>query len=119
MAVDVHARHKHRASEYVLQTFYGQLQHLFTIQFGSACPDLGTDGPTTIILAAVRTCTLDNTEATFNGLDIHHYSKHGALHFLDIQNVQCLVGRVKDSNGWAIVDRSGSLARAIYEDVDC
>jgi hypothetical protein len=118
MLVDIHARQWRREPEYVLHTFYGQLCHLFSIQFESACPDLGMDGPTTIILAAIRTCVLDDNESDFNGLDIHHYSKYGALHFLDINTVQCLVGRVKDGNGWALVDRSGSLARSVFEDGD-
>lgn len=74
------------------------------------------DGPTTIILAAIRTCKLDNSQSDLDGLDIHHYSKYGALHFLGIKNVQCLVRRIQDDNGWAIVDWSGSLARAIFED---
>jgi hypothetical protein len=118
MLVDFHARKRRREPEYVLQTFYGQLHHLFSIDFALACPDLGLDGPTTIILAAIRTCILDDNESDFNGLDIRHYSKHGALHFLDIKNVQCLVGRVKDGNGWALVDRSGTLARAVFADED-
>jgi hypothetical protein len=116
MLVDIYARQRRRNPQFVLQTFYRQLQHLFTIHFNMACSDLDMDGPTTIILAAIRTCVLDDNE--FNGLDIHHYSREGSLHFLDIKGVQCLVGRVRDGNRWAIVDRSGSLARAIYENDD-
>lgn len=118
MLVDIYARQRRRDSEYVLQTFYGQLQHLFTIRFNTVCSELDLDAPTTIIFAAIRTCVLDDDESALNGLDIHHYSKDGALHFLDIKNVQCLVGRVKDGNRWAIVDRSGTLARALYENDD-
>ncbi|KAJ7474677.1 hypothetical protein B0H11DRAFT_1728327, partial [Mycena galericulata] len=48
-----------------------------------------------------------------NGLDVHFYSRAGALDIIDITTVQALVGRVKDvSNSWAIIDRSGVLARA-------
>jgi len=35
---------------------------------------------------------------------------------VDVSSIQCLVGRVKDGNQWAIVDRSGSLARAANAD---
>ena len=102
----------------MLQTFYGQLQHIFTICFNTVCRKLDLDAPITIILAAIRTCVLDDDESALNGLDIHHYSKDSALHFLDIKNVQCLVGRVKDGNQWAIIDRSGTLAHTLYENDD-
>lgn len=47
------------------------------------------------------------------GLDIHFYSRTGALDVIDITSVQSLIGRVKDTNDdWAIIDRSGALARA-------
>ena len=38
---------------------------------------------------------------------------------VDITSVQALVGRVKvqvGGGGWAIIDRSGALARATYEE---
>jgi hypothetical protein len=73
----------------------------------------------TVILAAIRTCDIDD-DAGPAGLDIHYYSRTAALHFVDVTNIQCLVGRVKDGSRWAIIDRSGSLAHAVYmgEDED-
>ncbi|KAJ7841816.1 hypothetical protein B0H14DRAFT_3457258 [Mycena olivaceomarginata] len=58
-----------------------------------------------------------NIEADFSDaakrLDVHFYSRAGAFDIIDITTVQALVGRVKDvSNSWAIIDRSGVLARA-------
>ncbi|KAK0477207.1 hypothetical protein EDD18DRAFT_1087747, partial [Armillaria luteobubalina] len=42
-------------------------------------------------------------------------SSLGQLHVTDITAVQCLVGRVPcGENKWAVIDRSGSLARAVY-----
>jgi hypothetical protein len=38
---------------------------------------------------------------------------------VDITSVQAIVGRVKvqvGGGGWAIIDRSGALARATYEE---
>jgi hypothetical protein len=71
----------------------------------------------TVILAAIRTCELNDGVAPV-GLDIHYYSWAGALHFVDVTNVQCLVGWVKDGNKWAIIDQSGLLARAVYVEDD-
>lgn len=118
MLVDVFERQKRRKPKFQLQTFYGQLQHLFVINFNTAtCIDLNLDDNSkTVILAAVRTCDIDVNNAAPEGLDVHYYSRTGGLHFVDAANIQCLVGRVKDGNRWAVVDRSGSLARAVYVD---
>jgi hypothetical protein len=114
MLVDKFARQARRQPEYELQTFYGQLQHIYTIQFKEPCPALGLNEPSTVLLAAIRTCTLDTPDAQLQGLDIHFYSTEGGLHVIDITSLQCLIGRIKDRNRWAIIDRSGSLARALY-----
>ncbi|KAH6880950.1 hypothetical protein BKA70DRAFT_1391158 [Coprinopsis sp. MPI-PUGE-AT-0042] len=103
MYVDRHANQRRRKPEYELKTCYGQLEHIFCILF---------------ILAAIRGCVLTNK--TIPGLDIHFYANLGALEVVDITTIQALVGRVPDgSHGWAIIDRSGNLARAIgAEDED-
>jgi hypothetical protein len=118
MLVDIFARQHRHQLKFELQTFYGQLQHIFVIRFTTANENLGLDGPTTIILAAIWTCILDNEDTFPGNLDIHYYTKDGALHFVDVTNIQCLVGRIKDGarDRWAIIDCSGSLARAMYID---
>jgi hypothetical protein len=80
----------------------------------TACEALGLNGPTTIMLAAIWTCILTNNTAFPDNIDIHYYSREGALHVLDVTGIQCLVGRVRDGNHWAIIDCSGSLACAMY-----
>lgn len=115
MLVDIHARQKRRVPKYELQTFYGQLQHIFVVKFSDACADLGLDEPTTVILAAIRNCLLEPNDARLQRLDVHFYSKTGALNLVDIVSIQSLVGRIKDGQRWAIIDRSGALARAAYD----
>jgi hypothetical protein len=114
MLVDKYARQARRRPEYELQTFYGQLQHIYLVRFKEACPDLGLSDASTIFLAAIRTCTPNNPDPQLQGLDIHFYSSEGAIHVVDITSLQCLVGRIWDRSMWAIIDRSGSLARALY-----
>ena len=116
MLVDKYAHQPRRRPEYELKTFYGQLQHIFSIQFPSACPDLGLNHPTNIILAAIRSCVLDNTDALLGNIDIRFYTSDGPVHVTDVTSLQCLVGRIPDRNSWAIIDRSRSLARACVED---
>jgi hypothetical protein len=68
------------------------------------------------IMAAIRVCKVDPT-IQIPHLDFHFYSGFGKLDVVDITCLQCLVARVPDldtQNLWAITDRSGNLARAIY-----
>ena len=99
-----------------LHTFYGQLQHIVVVDLPKS-HRLRIKKSETIFLAAIQTC-LEPT-ATSNGLDLHYYSKMGWIEIVDMNCVQCVVGRVKDLNtttGWVIIDRSGSLARAVFSE---
>ena len=119
MYVDKFARRRGKEPEYTLKTFYGQLQHLYVIRFNTACPRLQLNAPTTVILAAIWTCILEDLHSILvDTLDIHDYSKDGSLHVVDVTSIQCLVARVKDETYWSILDRSGTLARAISADSD-
>ncbi|THH18872.1 hypothetical protein EW146_g2190 [Bondarzewia mesenterica] len=110
--IDKHARRRGIAPEFEPQTFYARLQHIFVIQL-PANTDLGFTTPETVILAALSPCKIDAEHGT---LDIHYYSKENStLDIVDIQCIQCVVGRIKDGSRWAIIDRSGSLARAIFD----
>ena len=115
--VDRNAAFRNQPVILELRTFYGELQDIFVITV-PASPALGLLLPEQVILAGIRTCTLDDRTAP-GGLDIHYYTHTGRYEVVDIKNVQCLVGRVLDRGQWAIIDRSGGLARALYvEDND-
>ncbi|EGN98253.1 hypothetical protein SERLA73DRAFT_183186 [Serpula lacrymans var. lacrymans S7.3] len=64
-----------------------------------------------ILLAAVKTCIIEATDS----LDVPYYSNLSAMEVVDMTCVQCVVRRAKINNRWAIIDRSGNLARAIYD----
>lgn len=116
MTVDKNARRRNAPIIWESGTFYGQLRHIIVVHCQAASDQLGILGPTAIILAAIRTCKVeDKNTLAASVLDIHDYSAMGELHVTDITGVQCLVGRVKDGSRWSIIDRSGSLARAIHE----
>ena len=129
MYVDRHEREHKVKPEYELKTFYGRLDHLFVVRFNDPESKLtkmqpglaagsGLEGIENVyILAAIRRCILgEHTSADLESLDIHLYSKMGTLDVLDVTAVQCLVGRVPATPaGWALIDRSGVLARAVPE----
>lgn len=113
MLVDKNARFKNRREDFELETFYGQLTHIYRVHFPAACPGMQIDAGTTYIFAAIRCCVLQPDDRDLAGLDIHFYSHTGALDVIDITSVQSLIGRVKNTTEeWAIIDRSGALARA-------
>ena len=113
MYVDLDAWKRRAASKFHLVTFYGQLLNIYLIQFPKAVASLHLNHLTTIILAAIKSCSLIDTEAVHE-LDIHYYKDHGRVHVIDITSIQSLVGWVPDRGGWAIIDRSGNLACAQF-----
>ena len=120
MLVDRYAHMRHRKLVLELQTFYGQLKHLYLINF--VCSDTQVDPQQPIILAAIRNCKIKDLQPTkLEHLNIHIYNMTGSLDLVDVTSIQALVGRVKytvDSGGWAIIDRSGSLAHAEWDPID-
>ena len=118
--VDKHARRKNQPEELIGQTLYGELQHIYVVRFTTACPQLGMHEPTTLIFGGIQSCKLTNDDSELTSLDIHFYSREGNFDVVDIMSIQTLVGRADGGlNGtWAIFDRSGSLARAVFVDDD-
>jgi hypothetical protein len=117
MLVDKFARKKRRLPEYVLETFYGRLEHIFLIKLSpKSLNNTHFSSDEDIILAAIRSCKLDPAPAELKKLDIHLYTHQGSLDFIDITSIQALVGRIPCPAGskWAIIDRSGTLARATF-----
>ncbi|KIJ69616.1 hypothetical protein HYDPIDRAFT_106255 [Hydnomerulius pinastri MD-312] len=113
--VDRHARQRNAPSVFEKKTFYGRLQHIFLVRVPTE-PALGITSATTIFLAAIAPCQLESTPSHLTSLDIHFYSTVGTtLDIVDIVCLQCLVGRIPiDGGRWALIDRSGSLARAEF-----
>ena len=120
MLVDKFAQQKRRLPEYVLETFYSRLEHVFLIKICPKPPNNLFKTNEDIILAAIRSCKLDTTPAELKKLDIHLYTHQRSLDFTDVTSIQAVVGRVphKASSTWAIIDRSGALARAIFSNED-
>ncbi|KAF9023214.1 hypothetical protein BDZ89DRAFT_1093121 [Hymenopellis radicata] len=102
------------------ETFYGQLQHLYAVTFSDpeALQDLKCEEPTTILMASIQACNI-NTAEHGPDLDIHFYSDLGKIDVVDVTCIQALIGRIASPVGqskWAIIDRSGDLARAEWVD---
>jgi hypothetical protein len=68
----------------------------------------------TLFLAAVTPCKIEQEHV--NGLDMHLYSQEGPLEVIDLDCVQCLVGRVYSRGKWSIFDRSGAFDRTFADE---
>ncbi|KAI0749097.1 hypothetical protein C8Q74DRAFT_1320447 [Fomes fomentarius] len=117
--VDKHTRRRKHTAEYELQTFYGRLEHIiaFHLHTDSAMKAFRLDAPMSVILGAVRNCAVTQSHPR---LDCHYYSQYAELSIVDLQCIQCAVGRVptgRVGEQWGIIDRSGSLARAVVIDM--
>jgi len=65
---------------------------------------LNLAAPTMIILALIQ-----DIQATLtNG--IYYYKISGIDEIVDLTTVQCIVRRIQDKSGWAIIDRSDEMA---------
>jgi hypothetical protein len=70
-------------------------------------PQLALAKPATLILAVIQ-----QVKATLrNGL--YYYKDFGADEVVDLNTVQCVVGRVKDRSEWTIVDRSDTTSAQV------
>ena len=66
-------------------------------------PQLALVKPTTLILAVIQ-----QVKATLRD-GLYYYKDFGADEVVDLNTVQCVVGRVKDRGKWTIVDQSDNV----------
>jgi len=56
---------------------------------------------------------LDHAGTNFYGL-LYQATGSGPIVFIDLDQVQCVIGRILDRGKWAIVDRSSSVAQIYH-----
>ncbi|KAG8961311.1 hypothetical protein FRC05_006248 [Tulasnella sp. 425] len=100
-----HRRNRAPAGVDVEADYYGQLQSLFVLKI-PPCAALRITTPETLALAAV----LPIRPTGQNGAEqvVCHANTFDPLEVIDIQSLQCLVGRVVDRNKWIFVEQLGS-----------
>jgi len=89
------------------QNFYGQLLRIFVLTLPTN-DILRTNKETTLCLAAIRSVKPDSQ----NMLGMQYYKQDGPIEVVDLNCIQCVVGRIQDRGKWAIIDRSGAFAQA-------
>ncbi|KAF8828176.1 hypothetical protein HHX47_DHR4000610 [Lentinula edodes] len=110
LLVDRNARSRKKRSEFTLQAFYGQLQHIFVVTLKSTLV-LGIDIDTTLILARIQRAEMKN----FYSTGLFSSTKMGLSEVMDMTSVQCLIGRIKaGTHGWVVLDRTGVQQWAMH-----
>jgi hypothetical protein len=98
--VDKYAHQSNREPVYTKRVFFGQLKQILLLKLPSI-PQLGLASPSVIIYAVVQSVKVTLTN------NLYSYHDTGAIQVIDLNTVQCVVGRVIDRNCWNFVDRSG------------
>ena len=97
------------------QLHYGHLKHLISVMFSEGFEDLRLQKGETIVFASFHRCVLSVNDPQLDHLNIYSYSgEDESLQTTEIPHIHGLVGRIKDGNSWAIVDRSGHFSREAY-----
>lgn len=105
--MDQYAHQPRRRPDFVVKTFFGQVLRFLVVDIPSDDQqDIQHD---IFIYAAIREANI--TEPANNHCPINYYKELGRIELVDLNQIQCLVGRIWDRNKWAIVDRSVSQAK--------
>ncbi|KZV59350.1 hypothetical protein PENSPDRAFT_746553 [Peniophora sp. CONT] len=112
----LHSDRNEANTVYDRETCFGRLHHLFCVKVPTD-PAAGLIKPKTVLFAGVTPCKGTNKHDVLN---IHVYKEESVTEELvDLDCVMHLVGRMQYlKRYWVIIDRSGSLARAVYEPDD-
>jgi hypothetical protein len=90
----------------VQQTFFGELQRIVRLDLPKSAT-IHQPQDETVLLTHVRTCDAIENEDGF----WEYSTLKPSPHFMDLNTVVCVVGRVRDRGGWTFIDRSGPTVR--------
>ena len=89
----------------IQQTFFGELQRVVQLDLPKSS-EIHHPQAKTILLTHIKTC-----EATKNEDGFWEYSTiKPSPHFVDLNTIVCVVGRIHDRGHWTFIDRSGPTA---------
>jgi len=111
LAVDKFAHRPRQAPQFELQDFFGQVLRFIVVNI-----PLSIDHE--IEAQSLVYAVINEVKVLDHGTDFYgrFYQATGPTVFVDLDQVQCVIGRVLDRGKWAIVDRSTSVAQ-IYHTV--
>ena len=105
LAIDRYAHQRYWTPEFELQDFFGQILHFIVINIPPS-PEHNIEAKS-FIYAAIREVRI--SEPATDHCRINYYQDLGPTVSVDLNQVKCVVGRIRDRDKWAIIDQSGSL----------
>ena len=119
LLVDIYAHVQRKKSKFELRNLFGQLLRVFVVDIPEAlrgaegAEELDEEGadlqPTQWIYTVIRSVKISEMDS----FGINYYEETGEIEIVDLEMVQCVVGRIRDRNRWAIVDRSRSSVQLL------
>ena len=109
LAVDKFAHLPRRAPEFELQDFFGQILRFIIVNIPHSPIHKIKAG--SFIYALIN--QVKNLEPATDQCGINYYEDLGPMEFVDLNQIECVVGRIKDRSKWSIIDRSKLLVQAI------
>ena len=85
------------------QNFFGQLGCILILELPSA-QKLHLAKPTMVIVAVIWEVKAKLKDG------IYYYKEFGLDEVVDLETIQCVVGRIQDRGEWALIDQSDSVA---------
>jgi hypothetical protein len=94
---------------------YSELQRILRFELPTSTT-LRLETTTTFAYGIIQAVKLDVDNDL--GLSLHFYSRTlSHVHAIDIQFIECLVGRIKlEQLQWAVINQTGSVPQAMYTD---
>jgi len=93
--------------------YFGQLKTILVIELPPGIVPFITQ-PEMVVLAVIS--PRETTIETPLGIPYYTEPTKATPRAVDMNTLMCLVGRVEDRGRWAIIDRSGDMARAEFVD---
>ena len=111
LAVDKFAHLPHRTPEFELQDFFRQILRFIIVDIPhSPIHKIKADS---FIYAFIHQVNI--LEPATNQCGINYYKDLGPTEFVDLNQINCVVGHIKDHGKWSIIDRSNILVQAVAE----
>ena len=105
LATDQYACQQYQTPEFELQDFFGQILHFLVVNIPPS-PEHSIEAES-LIYAAIHEVKI--SEPAMDHCRINYYQDLRPTTLVDLNQVKCVVGRIRDRGKWAIIDRSGSL----------
>jgi hypothetical protein len=111
LAIDKFAHLPCRTPEFEWQDFFRQILHFIIVDIPHS--PIHNIEANSFVYAFINQVKI--LEPATNQYRINYYKELGPMEFVDLNQIQCIVGHIKDHGRWSIVDQSRLLAQVVAE----